>query len=48
MAVVNKAGDELKEIRKQNMDEVFEYRKYLYDHPKLYHLFLEVTSRCNA
>ena len=48
MAVVKKASDELKEIRKQNMEEVFEYRKYLYDHPKLYHLFLEVTSRCNA
>ena len=48
MAVVNKASDELKEIRKQNMEEVFEYRKYLYNHPKLYHLFLEVTSRCNA
>ena len=48
MAVVSKASEELKEIRKKNMEDVFEYRKYLYDHPKLYHLFLEVTSRCNA
>ena len=48
MAVVKKANDELKEQRKQEMEKVFEYRKYLYDHPKLYHLFLEVTSRCNA
>lgn len=47
MTVV-KASKELKEIRKQSMEELYEYRKYLYEHPKLYHLFLEVTSRCNA
>ena len=48
MAVVSKASDELKEIRKENMEELFEYRKSLYDKPQLRHLFLEVTSRCNA
>ena len=48
MAVVSKASDELKEIRKENMEELFEYRKSLYEKPQLRHLFLEVTSRCNA
>ena len=46
--VVVKASKEEKELKKQNMEELYEYRKYLYEHPKLYHLFLEVTSRCNA
>lgn len=46
--VVVKASKEEKEIKKQKMEELYEYRKYLYEHPKLYHLFLEVTSRCNA
>lgn len=48
MAVAVKASEELKNIRKENMTEIYEYRKVLYEHPKLYHLFLEVTSRCNA
>lgn len=48
MAVVARASNELKQIRKDNMEEIYEYRKYLYEHPQLYHLFLEVTSRCNA
>lgn len=46
--VVVKVSKEEKEIKKQKMEELYEYRKYLYEHPKLYHLFLEVTSRCNA
>lgn len=47
MAVVD-ASEELKETRKQQMEAVYEYRKYLYEYLRLYHLFLEVTSRCNA
>ena len=46
--MIIKASKEEKELKKQNMEELYEYRKYLYEHPKLYHLFLEVTSRCNA
>ena len=48
MALVVKASEELKEIRKQKMEEVYQYRKMLYERPQLRHLFLEVTSRCNA
>ncbi len=40
--------NELDIKKKIDMLEVFEYRKYLYDNPKLRNLFLEVTSRCNA
>ena len=46
--MIIKASKEEKELKKQNMEELYECRKYLYEHPKLYHLFLEVTSRCNA
>ena len=31
-----------------DMENIYEYRKQLYEHPKLRHLFLELTSRCNA
>lgn len=47
MTVV-KASEELKELKKENMEKIYEYRKKLYENPRLYHLFLEVTSRCNA
>lgn len=41
--------DKVKIKKKEyEMEIIHEQRKKLYEHPKLYHLFLEVTSRCNA
>lgn len=37
-----------KKKKEYEMEVVHEHRKTLYQHPNLYHLFLEVTSRCNA
>ena len=43
-----KASEELKKLRKKEMKELSDFRKKLYESPQLRHLFLEVTSRCNA
>ncbi len=34
--------------KEYEMEYLHEQRKYLYEHPQLQNLFLEVTSRCNA
>ena len=39
---------QIKKIKIQNLDELYEYRQELYKKPILTSLFIEVTSRCNA
>lgn len=36
------------EIKRKNLDRLYDYRQKLYTKPILKDLFLEVTSRCNA
>ncbi len=36
-----------KEIKSRNMHDLAEYRKFLYQHPDLQCLFIELTDRCN-
>ena len=38
----------IKEIKKDNLEKLADYRKKLYEKPILKDLFLEVTMRCNA
>ncbi len=42
------ASDVEKKFKEYEMEKIFETRKYLYHHPKLDTLFLELTSKCNA
>lgn len=41
-------SEEVRKIKEEQLDQMHEIRKRLYEHPQLRHLFLEVTSRCNA
>ena len=34
-------------IKKENMEELAEYQRYLYSHPSLRFLFFELTNQCN-
>lgn len=43
-----KREDYIKKLKLDGLDETDRQRKDLYKNPKLYSLFLEVTSRCNA
>ncbi len=39
---------EVNKIKETNLDKLAEHREYLYKHPKLTNLFIEVTLNCNA
>ena len=41
-------NNEIKEIKLKNMNNLAEYRKVLYENPKLRNIFIEVTLNCNA
>ena len=34
-------------LKEQDMLSLAKYQRYLYKHPKLQHLFLELTDKCN-
>lgn len=40
--------ERIQEIKKKNLEQLYDYRQKLYEKPILKDLFLEVTSRCNA